>query len=114
MKFYQKYIKKIVYSLKTLEPYKIILFGSCARNDFSEGSDIDLVVVLNKSGISSSYDEKMSNKLLVRRSIYEISKKIPIDLVVYTKSEFELINKKQTSFIHEINNTGKILYERAS
>lgn len=38
------YIKKVV---KTLRPEKIILFGSFARKDFNEGSDIDLIVIGN-------------------------------------------------------------------
>ena len=114
MKNYSEYIPEIIKSLKAVDPYRIILFGSYTGNEYTKESDIDLIVILNKSKISTSYDEKMDNKLLVRRSIYEISKKIPIDLVVYTKTEYEIINKKQTSFINEINNTGKILYERAS
>lgn len=56
----------------------------------------------------------MHNKLLVRRSIYEISKKIPIDLLVYTKAEYAIITQNSNSFFKDINLKGKVLYEKAS
>ena len=56
----------------------------------------------------------MKNKLLVRKTIYEISKKIPIDLIVYTKREYEIIQNNKSAFYNEIENTGKIIYEKAS
>jgi len=93
---------------------KIILFGSYANGNFSEDSDIDLIVILDSSEIAKNYEEKMKNKLLVRKSIYELSKKIPIDLVVYTKTEYDIIANNENSFYNEIVNSGKILYEKAS
>ncbi len=56
----------------------------------------------------------MQNKLLVRKCIYDISKKIPIDLLVYTKKEYEIIKENPNSFFKEISVTGKTLYEKAS
>ncbi len=114
MKDGRKYIPEIIKILKQINPYKIILFGSYANGIFSEDSDIDLIVVLDSSEISKNYDEKMKNKLLVRRYLYDLSKKVAIDLVVYTKGEFEIISKNENSFYNEIKNTGKILYEKAS
>ena len=40
--------------------YKVILFGSFARNDFRDDSDVDFLVVLNKDG-SSSLDRNIKN-----------------------------------------------------
>ena len=43
---YEHAIERIVAQLcKTYGPEKIILFGSCARGDFGEDSDIDLLIV---------------------------------------------------------------------
>ena len=114
MKDGRKYIPEIIKILKQINPYKIILFGSYANGIFSEDSDIDLIVVLDSSEIAKNYEEKMKNKLLVRRYLYELSKKVAIDLVVYTKGEFEIISNNENSFYNEIKNTGKILYEKAS
>ena len=113
MKDNRRYIPEIIKILNQIKPYKIILFGSYANGIFSEDSDIDLIVVLDSSEIAKNYDEKMKNKLLVRRHLYELSKKVSIDLVVYTKSEFEIISNNENSFYNEIKSTGKILYEKA-
>ena len=114
MKDNSKYIPKIINDLKRINPLKIILFGSYANGNFAEDSDIDLIVILDSSEISKNYDEKMKNKLLVRNSIYELTKKIPIDLVVYTKAEYEIISNNENSFHNEIVSSGKVLYEKAS
>ena len=107
-----KYINRITEKLKELNPYKVILFGSYANKQFDENSDIDIMVILDSSAITESYEEKMKNKLKVRRNIYEISKKIPIDLLVYTKAEYDIISNSGNSFYNEIKNTGKVLYEK--
>lgn len=108
----KKCITEIVKKIKQINPYKIILFGSYAHGVYSEDSDIDLLVLLDSSEIAKNYEEKMRNKLLVRRNIYELSKKVPIDLIVYTKGEYEIISESRNSFYNEIKNTGKVLYEK--
>jgi uncharacterized protein len=109
----RRYLPDIINNLKKVNPYKIILFGSYANELFSTDSDIDLIVILDSLNIAKNYDERMKNKLLVRHSIYEISKKIAIDLVVYTKAEYAIISNNENSFFNEIKNTGKVIYEKA-
>jgi predicted nucleotidyltransferase len=106
------YLPEIVENLKQINPYKIILFGSYANGVFSEDSDLDMIVILDSLEIAKNYEEKMKNRLLVRSKIYELSKKVAIDLLVYTKSEYEIISKSQNSFFDEIKNTGRVLYEK--
>ncbi|WP_417913163.1 nucleotidyltransferase domain-containing protein [Candidatus Electronema sp. TJ] len=107
------YLLEIVKNIRIVDPYKIILFGSYADETFSDDSDIDLVVVLDSSKISKDYEEKMQNKLLVRRNIYGLTKQIPIDLVVYTKGEYDILSQNNASFFQEIKKKGKVLYEKA-
>ena len=109
----RKYLPEIISRIRRTDPYKIIMFGSYADDAFSEDSDLDLLIVLDSPEIAQNYDEKMRNKLLVRRNIYGLSKQIPIDLVVYTKGEYDIILRNGTSFSHEIKNKGKVLYEKA-
>ena len=108
----RKYLPEIVRNIRKIDPYKIILFGSYAGGAFSEDSDLDLVVVLDSLEIAKNYDEKMRNKLLVRQKNYNLSKKIPIDLLVYTRSEYDIVLKSKNSFCNEIKKTGRVLYER--
>jgi predicted nucleotidyltransferase len=113
MKNAQKYLEEIKSRLEEIEPYKIILFGSVAMGNSDEESDIDLIVVLDSEKISQNYEEKMYNKMLVRKAIRDISAEIPIDLLVYTKKEFEIIMNNKNSFFKEIELQGKVLYEKA-
>ncbi len=114
MKDNRKYLPEIIRNIRQINPYKIILFGSYASGVFSEDSDLDLVVVLDSPEIAKNYDEKMKNKLLVRRKIYELSRKVPVDLVVYTKGEYDIIAQNGNSFYHEIKKTGEVLYEKTN
>ncbi|MBW1779180.1 MAG: nucleotidyltransferase domain-containing protein [Deltaproteobacteria bacterium] len=109
----RKYIPEIIKNIRQINPYKIILFGSYANGVFSEDSDLDLLVILDSPKIANNYDEKMRNRLLVRRNIYALSKKVPVDLVVYTKGEYDIISESGSSFYNEIAKTGKVLYEKA-
>ncbi|RWX52336.1 Nucleotidyltransferase domain-containing protein [Candidatus Electrothrix marina] len=108
----RKYLPEIVKNIRQTDPYKIILFGSYAGDSFTEESDLDLLVVLDSLGIAKNYDEKMRNKMLVRRKIYNLSKRIPIDLLVYTRGEYDIVLKSENSFCNEIKKTGKLLYEK--
>jgi hypothetical protein len=50
----------------------------------------------------------------VRRLLREINKKIAIDLLVYTKPQYEMIKKEMNSFQKDIHENGKVVYEKAS
>jgi predicted nucleotidyltransferase len=110
----ERILEEITRRLKELDPYKIILFGSLSKQNNDEESDIDLLVILNNDKISKNYKEKMEKKLLVRNLIWDLSKEIPIDLLVYTKREFEIIMENKNSFFKELEKTGKTIYEKAS
>ena len=107
-----KYLKQIIEKLKTVNPYKVILFGSVVKGEEGEESDIDLIVILDSEKILNSYEDRLKNKIKVRKSIYELSKKVPIDLMVYTRGEYEIISKNRGSFFKEVEETGKIIYEK--
>ncbi|MYC70380.1 MAG: nucleotidyltransferase domain-containing protein [Gemmatimonadetes bacterium] len=107
-------IYDIVSSLLTCDPYRIVLFGSHALGTEETGSDIDLLVILDSEVISQTYEERMQRRLVVRKRIEAINRLVPIDLIVYTKAEYELLQRHGTSFLNEIESLGKILYEKAS
>ncbi len=108
------YLPQIVESLKEIDPFKIYMFGSVARGTDNENSDIDLAVILNIDNIPETYDEKLKNKVAVRNAILDLSMEIPIDLLVYTKQEFQLLGELNKPFMSEITEKGTLLYEQAS
>ncbi len=87
-------------------PEKIILFGSYATENPGENSDLDLLV------IKETDLPRPLRAVQVRKMIY--GSMVPIDLIVYTPKEIEESKDNKFSFVYEVLNTGKTLYERAS
>lgn len=105
----QEYIKELKKSLDELKPYKAILFGSYAHGTPHEDSDIDLIVVLNTEEMPKSFSERMKNYSAVKKYFHTLKGKVPMDLLVYTKAEWELLLATKNSFSREILQTGKTL-----
>ncbi len=82
MKNETKIIKQIL--LQFFPTCVILLFGSRARNDYTEDSDFDLLIITEKKiSISEKRDYKAKiRKLLARR-------KIPADILIQSKQEIE-------------------------
>ncbi len=87
-------------------PDKIILFGSYATGNPNENSDLDLFV------IKETNLPRPQRTVHVRKMLY--GSMIPIDLIVYTPKEIEESKENRFSFVYEVLNNGKILYERKS
>ena len=103
----EEIIKQIRDRLKhSLDIAQLILFGSCAVKGDVSDSDIDLVVVLNQKGLSKSYAEKIQKRSSVTKLLSDIRRRIPLDVLVYSKDEWELLSQQDTSFIREIKATG--------
>lgn len=92
----------IVNDLRKYDPEKIILFGSAARGDVDEHSDIDIVVVKETD---KSFVKRLRDVALLCR-LDE-----PIDILVYTPAEIEKMNNS-SFFIKNILADGKVIYER--
>ena len=86
-------------------PDKIILFGSYATGKPTEDSDLDLMV------IKATDLPRPQRTVQVRKMLYGAM--IPIDLIVYTPQEIAESKDNIFSFVSEVLNTGKTLYERA-
>jgi predicted nucleotidyltransferase len=107
-------LDNLIFSLKSSDPYKIILFGSYANGNPDENSDIDLMIILDNDHVSKTYEERLNKKIFIRNLLREINRKIPLDILVYSREELNLIKKHGNYFIEEIEKTGKIIYEKAS
>jgi len=110
---YNTVIDNLIVLLKSSDPYKIILFGSYAKGNQDENSDIDLMVILDNNHVSKTYQERLNKKISVKNLLLEINRKIPLDILVYSKEELNIIKKHGNYFIDEIEKTGKIIYEKA-
>ena len=106
-------LNNMVLSLKPSDPYKIILFGSYANGNPNEHSDIDIMVILDNNHVSKTHEERLNKKVAVKKLLLEINRKIPIDIIVYSREEFNIVKQYENTFITEIEKTGKVIYEKA-
>lgn len=88
---------------ETLDPDKIILFGSYAYGNPTPDSDVDLLVVMDTTAKSADRSWSVSRLMIPRP--------FPVDILVRTPDEID--PDKQDFFIKEIVSQGRVLYERS-
>ncbi len=91
---------------KNFPVVEIILFGSYAKGEENPASDIDLIVILDKHGFCKTYLDKIEQRLSIARLFRDIKTEFPMDILVYTKDEWKILQNAGTSFIKEIESTG--------
>ena len=87
-----------------LNPQRILLFGSVAREEARETSDVDLIAIA---------ESEMSFKERMNYLYSEIERHEDIDMLWYTPEELERM-KKTSSFVRHALEEGVLLYERRS
>ena len=99
-------IKQITEKIKeALDPERIYLFGSYARNEQTETSDYDFYVVV---------DEKSGNPILLSQKAYRAirnNRTTPCDVIVNYKSKFDT-RKLRHSLEKTVAKEGVLIYER--
>ncbi|WPD22809.1 MAG: nucleotidyltransferase domain-containing protein [Candidatus Electrothrix scaldis] len=106
-----KELQQILDHLKAVNLHKVILFGSVAKGQQHEHSDIDLLVVTDDEFFPKNYQEKSELYLKVSETLTEVAGRIPIDLIVFTKSMYQRFVQLGSLFSKEILQHGIILYE---
>jgi len=107
----KKYLSFIVERLKTIKPYKVILIGSHVSGETHVDSDIDLIVVTSDDYFPKSYKEKSDIYLRVSNILTDLVRKMPVDLIVYTKPMYDRFNELGSLFSKEVLQKGIVLYE---
>lgn len=103
----EKIQQNIVNSILQVEkPFKVFLFGSHAYGKPESDSDIDLLVVLDIDKPTKNFKERSENYLRISRALRDIERKVPIDLLVYTKPEFDRFIQMGSMFSKKIIKEG--------
>ncbi len=89
--------------VKEFNPENIFLFGSHAWGTPHIDSDLDLLVIVSNSDISSTKRSSIAYRCL--RDI-----KYPLDILVKTRKEIEKFSQVSFSLEHQILSKGKRLY----
>jgi hypothetical protein len=69
-------------------------------------SDVDLFVVLDKEGILRTFKEKTENFLEVNRLLRDLNKRVAMDLVVMTRTQWERFIEMDSGFSREVQEKG--------
>ena len=86
-------------------PDAIYLFGSHAWGKPNADSDMDLLVIIEKSG-----EKPVQRAVRAQRSLRGV--KVAVDVVVKTRKEFEKYASVKASLEAQITREGKLLYGR--
>ena len=84
------------------QPSRIILFGSHARGDADDHSDVDLLVV--EPAVSDRYEEMVRLNRALKGLL------MPVDLLVVSEMEFEQRSSTPGTVEHTARREGRVLY----
>ena len=94
--------------VEAVDPEQVILFGSRARGDARESSDVDLVVVE-----SEPFGKTRSRRLEAVRLWRALSDfLVPKDILVYSRDEVERWRHSSGHVLGQALREGALLYER--
>ena len=100
-------INEIVNRLvKAYSPLEVYLFGSYAWGKPDEESDLDFLIIVEKSELKT-----YKRPLRGYDALDEL--RIAPEIIVYTKNEFEKRLSNPTTLAHKIKHQGEQLYARA-
>jgi len=97
-------IRRIVEALQPYEAESIYLFGSWARGEADELSDVDIVIIKRTSSPFLSRLKEAGSLLPAEAGA--------VDLLVYTPEEFESMRREGNPFAEMIAEEATIIYGR--
>ena len=97
-------ILRLIEALRPYEPERVYVFGSWARGEQDDLSDMDVVVIKRTS-------------LPFFDRLREVGKLLPegiggVDLLVYTPEEFAAMRRQGNAFAEMIAEEGQLVYDR--
>jgi predicted nucleotidyltransferase len=90
---------------ETAHPQKIILFGSHARKEAREDSDVDILV------IETEVKDRIAEMVRLNRTLSPL--RIPVDLLVVSQEMFDYWAETPGNVYYRAKREGKVIYEAA-
>ena len=100
--------RAIEYIKEKIDPEKIYLFGSYARGNPNENSDLDFFII-KRTNLPKI---KRTNLLYTLDKTKKIGAPVAIDFIVYTPQELEACKNENNSLASEVLRTGKLIYAK--
>ena len=92
-----------------VDPEQVILFGSRARGDAREDSDVDLIVVEAEPFGQARSRRRESTRILLALFDFEV----PIDILLYSRDEIAYWRDSLNHVLARAVREGRVLYERS-
>ena len=91
--------------VERFEPEQVILFGSCARGEEDENSDLDLLVILRHN------DEQGRDGYAIRLAIAE-NFVLPVDVLIRSRDVIVRYRQDPNSMLSRMLEDSEVLYDR--
>lgn len=88
------------------QPATVIVFGSYARGDADEGSNLDLIV------IEPELVDKAAEYLRLKAAVGRVG--VGVDLLLYTRRDFERRSQVPGTLPYWAKKEGRVLYDAAA
>jgi len=103
-------LDEVAFSIKSVHPDStVILFGSYARGEQNEESDLDICVLVSEL-TQRRIDMNVELRGLISNVCYDYD--LPFDIKLYTYNEFEQESKYRSTLQHTIKTEGVTLSGR--
>jgi predicted nucleotidyltransferase len=93
-------LKKSIENLLAPRAFKMILFGSRARGDYLDESDVDVAIIVR--GLT----REMKHRILDRVAEVELEYLLPIAVLVFSGDEFDHLKKRERRIAVDIDREG--------
>ncbi|VAW33098.1 hypothetical protein MNBD_CHLOROFLEXI01-4445 [hydrothermal vent metagenome] len=101
----QRLKQTVQHIVEAAHPSRVILFGSYGRNEATENSDLDLMI------IQPRVENQIEEMIHLRQILGSIG--IGIDLLIYSEAEFERRRRVPGTVHYWAHREGRTLYEAA-
>ena len=83
------------------------LFGSAARNEATEDSDLDIALVCANEYPHWDFESKLAQTVAYRRQFRRVAIGIPLDVLLFSPQEWRELSLQQPTFAAEICMAGR-------
>jgi len=93
-------LKQILENLLDPDTFRILLFGSRARGDYSEVSDVDVAIIVHR------LTRETKHQILEKIAEIELKYLLPISVLVLSEHEFEHLKQRERRIAIDIEREG--------
>ena len=90
--------------LETVQPQRVLLFGSSLRGKFTKDSDLDVLVIVH----GPVHRRQLAQK--INRNLHGVG--VPVDIIVATEEDIAQYGDKFGTILRPALMEGQVLYDR--